>query len=71
MCKFNIDEIIICVDNDNVEDHLTLNKKYKVVECSLNSVVIYDNDGEDFSYFPHRFESISQKRNNIIDEILV
>ena len=63
--EFKVGDKVVCVDNDKVEEQLTVLKTYTVLQKSLHTtddkVSIRNDNGEVFPFFKRRFVLISSQ----------
>ena len=66
---YNKGDKVVCINNDNVEDRLTLGKVYIIVLYNYNydSVLLGDDL---YNYHYHRFISLKEYRKNKLNKIL-
>ncbi len=64
--------ILICIDNKNFENHLTVNKQYDAVNLNSweNYYYITNDTGRKITANKQRFITLEKHRNKIIDKIL-
>jgi hypothetical protein len=61
---------VICIDNEDYPDRLTLYKEYTVIEKEEEYYIITDDKGEEENYYQSRFKPVEQQKEYSVMELL-
>ena len=70
MPKFEVDDSVVCKDNEYVQKQLTVGQEYKVIECDKYYTTVKNNEGTCSCFYSKRFElavSASLKRGDWVE----
>ena len=62
--------IVVCINNDNIEDILTISKTYNTITEDIFCYWIRNDSGYKHWYSISRFKILSEIRNEKIDKLL-